>query len=773
MEPVYVDLHIHTSSDPNSLDENYDVDLLKSKVEAIAGKHEYLISFTDHNVINKKVYLKAVKKIKHLLLGAELHVRNYDDAPPYHTHIIFKVESITSDVIDDINEKLKKLYPKKVVSGDDDIPYLHQIINKFNSYDVLLLPHGGQSHSTFDRSISEGVEFDEAVERSVYYNQFDGFTARSNSGLERTQNYFKKLGIFDFVNLVTCTDNYSPDRYPEAKAKDASPFIPTWMFALPTFEGLRLSLSESSRLVYSDKAPTRWSQFISYVKLKNDHIDIDVKLTPGLNVVIGGSSSGKTLFVDSLYNKLSSDFSGSIYLSTKYDVQSLEVVHTSGIKPHYISQNYITKVVDSKDTDNRVDDIDIIKNVFPQDEEINKKVEKGLCDLRSDLKILVDSVKDIESAQKELSHIPVLSSLIITEKIDKNILQGLMPSKDDTKGIEYKESDYDNHIEALKQIEALLEKNVFHDSSKNLVEALRQELIRLFKISELEKDIRGTIKKEKKKIDEELRKTNQEQQSKVQDYDKLLSQIAIYVTALVKYRSAKERIANYSVKCATKSVEVMGHKLSIENTFKLDKGIFLDCINNFIKKDCKVDNFECLEPESLFKNKYTKKNPKIATYDEFESKVNAKFEQLNKKTYRIVTAEGADFDKLSAGWKTSVILDLILGYEGDMAPIIIDQPEDNLATKYINEGLIKAIKNIKAKKQIILVSHNATIPMLGDAQNVVLCNNDEGIITIKANRLESSIAERSIVDYIAEITDGGKGSIKKRVKKYNLKKFRG
>ncbi len=68
-----------------------------------------------------------------------------------------------------------------------------------------------------------------------------------------------------------------------------------------------------------------------------------------------------------------------------------------------------------------------------------------------------------------------------------------------------------------------------------------------------------------------------------------------------------------------------------------------------------------------------------------------------------------------------MLLDLILGYEKDIAPLIIDQPEDNLATSYINRGLIKAIKKIKSKKQVILVSHNATIPMLGDAQNICRC----------------------------------------------------
>ena len=72
-----------------------------------------------------------------------------------------------------------------------------------------------------------------------------------------------------------------------------------------------------------------------------------------------------------------------------------------------------------------------------------------------------------------------------------------------------------------------------------------------------------------------------------------------------------------------------------------------------------------------------------------------------------------------------------------------------------------------------MVSHNATIPMLGDAQNVILCKNEGGVITIRSAPLEGEIHGTDVVDHVAEITDGGKVSVKKRVKKYNLKRFRG
>ena len=144
---------------------------------------------------------------------------------------------------------------------------------------------------------------------------------------------------------------------------------------------------------------------------------------------------------------------------------------------------------------------------------------------------------------------------------------------------------------------------------------------------------------------------------------------------------------------------------------------------------------------------------------------------MNKTVYKIKTKDDKDFESLSAGWKTSVLLDLILGYDKDIAPIIIDQPEDNLATKYINDGLVAAIKKVKKNKQIILVSHNATIPMRGDAQQIIYCENSQGKIVIRSAPLEGEINGTPVLDLIASITDGGKPSIKKRVKKYNLKKF--
>ncbi len=774
MEPVFIDLHIHTSDNPDSLNESYALGVLKTRVEEIANGADYLISLTDHNTINKPVYLKAVQKIKHILLGVELHVRNYDNADPYHCHILFNLKKIDSPNIDNINLKLDELYPKKVVTNNDtSIPKLERIMNCFDEYEFVLLPHGGQNHSTFDGSIPDGVQFDRTLERSIYYNLVDGFTARSNKSLGKTHEYFKRLGINEFVNLVTATDNYDPKDYPNCKAgSDALEFVPTWMLACPTFNGLRLSLSESSRLEYGNK-PDSWAEYIQRVMLENENIDVDVFLTPGLNVVIGGSSSGKSLLVDSVYRQIVGDFSSSIYINTPYGIQDIKVTNPGGQHPHYLDQNYINQICDPKNTEYNIQDILILKSVFPSDKEEREAISNGLSELASQLAQMVQSVKEIQTLQDTLKRIPRLSHLIITDVIRGNPLKYILPSDSIVETIKYGKPKYEQDIQRLDSIDRFLSNNPLVSHDKTLIEKLKDELTLAYENARTEDSIREIIRSCKKDIDDAQTAENREITTKRQQFEELLEAIGKYIKQERIFNESLGVISKFKTKKITKEIDSMGHKLYIDNEFELTKDKFVEVVNELLKPEHKIMGFGDMKPEALFETRFRKRDPKVANYDDFERRVKVKFDGMNKKKYRITTKEGKDFDNLSAGWKTSVILDLILGCGSDNAPLIIDQPEDNLATRYINHGLLEAIKKCKTKKQIILVSHNATIPMLGDAQNIVMCKNENNNITIKSNPLEGSIDGVDVVDLIAETTDGGKASVKKRVKKYNLKKFRG
>lgn len=768
MKPIYTDIHIHTSEDANNINEAYNCDILMENVRKMAGDAEVFLSLTDHNTINKVAYLALKDKVDHLILGVELHIRKYEECPPYHCHILLNLP-IEDNYIDEVNEILDKLYPNKCVTDSTaNIPTIETISNEFDGYDYLLLPHGGQSHRTFDKAVKKGKRFDTTLEKSIYYNQFDGFTARSSSGLEETIEYFKRLGINEFINLLTCSDNYNPERYPEAKSRNAEKFTPTWMFASPTFEGLRLSLSESTRLVYTDEMPKLWNEYIGTVALRNDRIEMDVKLTPGLNVVIGGSSSGKTLFVDSIYRKLNNDYDNNQY--QEFDIEKINIDNPSGIVPYYINQNFIVSILQNKDKD--INDIPIIAKVFPVGTDIDAMIRNKLMDFKKHINSLIDAVRNIDDIQECLTKIPMPNRLIIAKKIQKNILVEFEPSEQQLEYCRFQEADREKYIELLGELQNIFKVNAFARDISEEIRTIKNEINRLANMSKFTDEVTAIVKKHKEKMDQKLVLTNQEGQDRNISRQNLINLIDKYLHEISTFDKELKYISNYNVKCKTREIVVRGHKLSIENSFELTPDIICDSINSLLKSDKKICDFQSIKPEMLFQCNFKGQVPKVKDYDDFISKLYNKISGLNKRKYKILTADGQDFDKLSPGWKSAVVLDLILGYEGDAAPIIIDQPEDNLATNYINRNLIQLIKDVKYRKQIILVSHNATIPMLGDAQNIVLCRNDKGKIKICSQPLEGNIDNKSIVDYIAEITDGGKSSIKKRVKKYNLKSFK-
>lgn len=768
MKPIYIDIHIHTSEDANNLNETYNCSILMENVRKIAGDAEVILSLTDHNTINKTAYLDLKDKADHLILGAELHIRKYEECPPYHCHILLNLP-IEECYIDEVNKILDRLYPDKCVTDSTaNIPTIETISNEFDGYDYLLLPHGGQSHRTFDKAVKKGKRFDTTLEKSIYYNQFDGFTARSSSGLEETIEYFKRLGINEFINLLTCSDNYNPERYPDAKSKDAEKFTPTWMFASPTFEGLRLSLSESTRLVYTDKMPQLWNEYIGTVALRNERIEMNVKLTPRLNVVIGGSSSGKTLFVDSIYRNLNNDYDNNQY--QEFNIEKIYIENPSGIVPYYINQNFIVSILQNKDKD--INDIPIIAKVFPVGTDIDAMIRNKLMDFKEHINSLVDAVRNIDDIQERLTKVPMPNRLIIAKKIQKNILAEFEPSEQQLEYCRFQEADRAKYIELFDELQYILKVNAFARDISAEITTIKKEINRLADISKFTDEVTADVKKHKENMDQKLALTNQEGQNRNISREKLIDLIDKYLHEISTFDKELKYISNYNVKCKTREIVVRGHKLSIENSFELTPNIICDSINSLLKSDNKICDFQSIKPEMLFQCNFRRQSPKVKDYDDFINKLYDKISGLNKRKYKILTADGQDFDKLSPGWKSAVVLDLILGYEGDTAPIIIDQPEDNLATSYINRNLIKLIKDVKYRKQIILVSHNATIPMLGDAQNIVLCRNDKGKIKICSQPLEGNVDNKSIVDYIAEITDGGKSSIKKRVKKYNLKSFK-
>ncbi len=126
-------------------------------------------------------------------------------------------------------------------------------------------------------------------------------------------------------------------------------------------------------------------------------------------------------------------------------------------------------------------------------------------------------------------------------------------------------------------------------------------------------------------------------------------------------------------------------------------------------------------------------------------------------------------DDLSTGQKATAIL-LLLLLESD-EPLIIDQPEDDLDNRFITRDIVTKMRDGKSQRQFIFASHNANIPVLGDAELIVgmEAQGEGGDLhaVINPDHL-GSIDKPSVCQLIKEVLEGGDTAFLKRQEKYGF-----
>jgi ABC-type cobalamin/Fe3+-siderophores transport system ATPase subunit len=119
---------------------------------------------------------------------------------------------------------------------------------------------------------------------------------------------------------------------------------------------------------------------------------------------------------------------------------------------------------------------------------------------------------------------------------------------------------------------------------------------------------------------------------------------------------------------------------------------------------------------------------------------------------------------LSQGEQSAAILTLALHTRA--MPLIIDQPEDELVYSYVVHLIVPKILKAKFSRQILIVTHNANIPVLGDADYVIKMENrprkDPGrtCVIADAGSFESVAVTKALIEL-----EGGQRA-------FNFRRFR-
>ncbi|MGC2632657.1 MAG: AAA family ATPase [Candidatus Cybelea sp.] len=124
-------------------------------------------------------------------------------------------------------------------------------------------------------------------------------------------------------------------------------------------------------------------------------------------------------------------------------------------------------------------------------------------------------------------------------------------------------------------------------------------------------------------------------------------------------------------------------------------------------------------------------------------------------------------EHLSTGQRaTAVLLLLLIGAD---APLVIDQPEDDLDNAFISESIVQELRSSKRNRQFIFATHNANIPVLADAELIAgLVPEGEagsGHATIPLETV-GSIDMPNVRDLVGQVLEGGREAFDTRRVKY-------
>ncbi|MFZ2655460.1 MAG: PHP domain-containing protein [Victivallales bacterium] len=119
--------------------------------------------------------------------------------------------------------------------------------------------------------------------------------------------------------------------------------------------------------------------------------------------------------------------------------------------------------------------------------------------------------------------------------------------------------------------------------------------------------------------------------------------------------------------------------------------------------------------------------------------------------------------QLSDGQRHTILLTIAMLAESNV-PLLIDQPEDDLDNAFIFSSIVATLRAIKERRQVILVTHNANIAVLGDSELIIpMCRENDCGKTKDRGAIDKDATKRCVLD----ILEGGTDAFLRRKEMYN------
>ena len=381
---------------------------------------------------------------------------------------------------------------------------------------------------------------------------------------------------------------------------------------------------------------------------------------------------------------------------------------------------------------------EIIKN--------NSRIEK-LDDLLiepDEINKIIDLTRKEELKNSSL----VLKKVEISNKIEKFKTELSEPQKKYQKYIEdlkkwsntkQKIEGNEDAINSIKWFEKEI-KFVTDELEKQLIDLRNQQIKKSSDIYSLKKEIVDIYENFKKSIDNEINKFK----NILGDYDinigANLKIDQIFYDKLLSYINKKKKGTFYGI---DEGKDVL--KKIIEDTnFNIKQDI--EKLLNSIIKFLNFDQRKKFENEKRFIIDQIDEDNLLAFYDYlFSLKYLKPIYELKLSNKKI--------SLLSPGEKGALLIIFYLLLDKDNIPLIIDQPEENLDNESIFKILTHFLKKTKKKRQLIIVTHNPNLAIVGDAEQIIYVGIDKK--NYNKFRFESGAIENpNINKHASDILEG-------------------
>lgn len=762
---IKVDLHIHSKTSEYKEADGYvdesnieNIDVLLSKLQE---NNINLISITDHNSFDYALYKKIkelinkepYKDINNNLPGVEFDVK-LEENSKVACHIICIFDDSNEDSICRLQSKIEEV--KKLEDKED-----YYTLNEFETIlynigvSVLLIAHQKsdldiKNSSKNHHSLSEAVENPREWIKTGFINALEYQKPRVQGMIKNNLREMKSK-----FATITGSDCHVWSAYPnkDEKIKEKKEYITT-IKCLPTFKGLVLSLtSPETRFERTDEGNS--SNYINEIKLE----DKSYELSTGINAIIGENGAGKSYVLGKL--------------NAEEDRKYKKINDINNIKISKVGNPTITKI-------SQGEIIEKVKsgNLLDNDSEFYDEIST-INEFKTNIISFVSNLKKyVEERIKKREEQDKINSLKIQIKEFREIKNYYISLNTDVETIE------NNPKDRYTEINDIYTK-LYNEYKSNVNFYTGEKANAINKILTSLQDLRKLIAKERDEINQKNKAIN----VVIGVFNDINTRIKADRTSqenedmITEIRDFTSKIKNYLIN-KDKETEFPNFPKAIEGTsvkskygFRFIKEAKYNNANleKILYKDLFVLNYQSKEKIMNINNKeeFASAVKGSTTYEMIENSLNSNVQKFiteyTKEETSIKDENGTDEIGTTPGEIALTYYKLQLSKEIDSDVILIDQPEDDISMKRIENYMIDYFNSVRDKKQVIFVTHNPLLVVNLDVDNVINITKDrKNILSVKSGCLE----DKDLLEIVSESLDGGKEAVERRLKVYGTNRNR-